>query len=270
MPRSILIEFRRDTAAHWTATNPVLAAGEPGWETDTGNLKIGDGSTAWAGLAYFGAGTISRITAAGGTLTVTNPTGPTANVDMPTTGVTPGAYGDGSHVPQVTVDAEGRVTALTTTGVTGGTGTIGYEIGYDQITSTVNVTSTNEAAGTAIISCAAHTFDGGPVLCEVFAPAAKSPAVAGPGTNFMIVSLFEGATQIGRLWDLATNLTAPAGNQFSILSPMDGKLRFTPSAASHTYTVTAFVNSTTGTPQIVAGAGGTGAYAAAYCRFTKV
>lgn len=55
MPRKTLIEFRRDTAANFTATNPVLAAGEPGFETDTGKLKIGDGSTVWASLAYINA-----------------------------------------------------------------------------------------------------------------------------------------------------------------------------------------------------------------------
>lgn len=47
-----LIEIRRDTAANWTSVNPVLASGEMGYETDTRNLKIGDGSTTWASLAY--------------------------------------------------------------------------------------------------------------------------------------------------------------------------------------------------------------------------
>lgn len=46
------IQYRRDTAANWTAANPVLAAGEPGWETDTKKRKVGDGTTAWTGLAY--------------------------------------------------------------------------------------------------------------------------------------------------------------------------------------------------------------------------
>ena len=45
------IQIRRDTAANWTANNPVLAEGEFGFETDTNVLKIGDGTTDWAGLA---------------------------------------------------------------------------------------------------------------------------------------------------------------------------------------------------------------------------
>lgn len=47
------IQARRGTAATWTSTNPTLAAGETGYETDTGRFKIGTGSTAWASLAYF-------------------------------------------------------------------------------------------------------------------------------------------------------------------------------------------------------------------------
>jgi len=46
------IQMRRDTAANWTSTNPTLAAGEWGFETDTGLTKIGNGSTAWTSLAY--------------------------------------------------------------------------------------------------------------------------------------------------------------------------------------------------------------------------
>lgn len=49
---SVKIQFRRDTAASWTAANPVLAQGEFGYETDTLKYKLGNGSTAWNSLAY--------------------------------------------------------------------------------------------------------------------------------------------------------------------------------------------------------------------------
>lgn len=52
MARKALIQTRRDTAANWTSVNPVLAAGEPGLETDTGKVKYGDGTTAWTSLGY--------------------------------------------------------------------------------------------------------------------------------------------------------------------------------------------------------------------------
>ena len=50
------IQYRRDTASNWTSEDPVLASGEPGYETDTGKEKVGDGSTAWTSLAYAGGG----------------------------------------------------------------------------------------------------------------------------------------------------------------------------------------------------------------------
>jgi hypothetical protein len=48
------IKVRRGTASLWTSTNPVLADGELGLETDTGSIKFGNGSTNWLGLPYFG------------------------------------------------------------------------------------------------------------------------------------------------------------------------------------------------------------------------
>ena len=46
---------RRDTAATWTANDPILYAGQIGYETDTQKMKVGDGSTAWSGLSYVSA-----------------------------------------------------------------------------------------------------------------------------------------------------------------------------------------------------------------------
>lgn len=47
-----IIQMKRGAAAAWTSGNPTLAAGEWGFETDTGKVKIGDGATAWTSLAY--------------------------------------------------------------------------------------------------------------------------------------------------------------------------------------------------------------------------
>lgn len=46
------VSWRRGTRAQWTLTNPVLAAGEPGYETDTRRVKVGDGRHPWADLTY--------------------------------------------------------------------------------------------------------------------------------------------------------------------------------------------------------------------------
>ena len=72
------IQIRRGTASQWTSANPVLAAGEQGFETDTNKLKIGNGSSAWNSLSYVATGstgTVTSITAgtglSGGTITST-------------------------------------------------------------------------------------------------------------------------------------------------------------------------------------------------------
>lgn len=80
------IQIRRGTASQWTSTNPTLAAGEQGFETDTGKFKIGNGSTAWTSLAYAaGTGTVTSITAgtglSGGTITTSG----TIAIDTATT-----------------------------------------------------------------------------------------------------------------------------------------------------------------------------------------
>lgn len=47
------IQQRRDSASNWTSSNPVLAAGEIGIETDTKKIKVGDGASTWAALEYY-------------------------------------------------------------------------------------------------------------------------------------------------------------------------------------------------------------------------
>lgn len=52
MPRVDYIQMRRGTAAAWGITNPVLGAGEPGFESDTFKMKVGNGTLAWNDLPY--------------------------------------------------------------------------------------------------------------------------------------------------------------------------------------------------------------------------
>jgi hypothetical protein len=47
-----IIQIRRGLASQWTSTNPVLADGELGFETDTKKGKLGNGVTAWNSLTY--------------------------------------------------------------------------------------------------------------------------------------------------------------------------------------------------------------------------
>lgn len=49
---AIRIQLRRDSASNWASANPVLALGEPGYDTTGGKLKVGDGVTVWNDLPY--------------------------------------------------------------------------------------------------------------------------------------------------------------------------------------------------------------------------
>jgi hypothetical protein len=70
---AIRIQLRRDTAANWASSNPVLRAGEVGIETDTLKFKIGNGSAAWNSItAYANVVPSDLNTTLGGYLEVTD------------------------------------------------------------------------------------------------------------------------------------------------------------------------------------------------------
>ncbi len=48
----VTFDHVRNTAAGFTAANPVLGYGVTGLETDTGRSKVGDGVAAWTALPY--------------------------------------------------------------------------------------------------------------------------------------------------------------------------------------------------------------------------
>ena len=93
-PSNIKFQLRRAISSNWTSTNPILQAGEPGFESDTYKLKIGDGITTWNLLPYIygqvqigdtgptGPQGITGPTGSNGTngsQGVTGPTGPTGS-----------------------------------------------------------------------------------------------------------------------------------------------------------------------------------------------
>jgi hypothetical protein len=137
----------------------------------------------------------------------------------------------------------------------------GFQWGYDQTTSTVNVVSTTEATPTTIFTCAAHTFDGAPVWVEMGGALRTASSAGGQ----IVAMLFESTTEIIRL---ASSQPQSASQQMTT-SLVFGAM-FTPTAGSHTYILAAFVAGTTGTPFIAGGPGGAAANPPTYLRFTKV
>jgi hypothetical protein len=82
---AVQIQHRRDTAANWASSNPVLAVGEMGIETDTKYFKIGDGAAIWTNLPYGGMAATSPIIGTGintssTTFNIVNTTATTINL----------------------------------------------------------------------------------------------------------------------------------------------------------------------------------------------
>jgi hypothetical protein len=50
---AIRIQLRRDTAANWVSSNPVLRQGEIGIETDTLQMKLGNGTSTWTQITSY-------------------------------------------------------------------------------------------------------------------------------------------------------------------------------------------------------------------------
>ena len=72
------IKLRRDTAANWLSSNPVMALGEPGYDTTNNKLKIGDSTSTWTQLTF--------LTDAAGVDGTYSPTTPADWIGSPTVG----------------------------------------------------------------------------------------------------------------------------------------------------------------------------------------
>ena len=119
-----MFKFRRGSADEWTAVNPLLLPGEPGFEMDTNKFKIGDGQLFWNDLPYLTSDVdlaavqdlidASSITGPAGPRGLTGPAGPTG-----ATGPTGPTGATGPTGPQGSQGVQGP------SGSTGATGAAG-------------------------------------------------------------------------------------------------------------------------------------------------
>lgn len=228
-----------------------IAAAPYGPDGSSGFVPVGDGSGAWVYKKITNAEIDAAAAIAYAQLVLT---GSVVNADI--------AVAAAIALSKIADPGTGKVLGSDGAGHATSVNPPGYEFGYDQIVSPVVTASTTEASGTTVISCAAHTFDGSPVIALFFAPYIDSGTSSG---NTMRVCLFESTTEIGRLCEV-NNTSA-----FNQRAPGVGAIRFTPTAGVHTYTVTCYSGTAnSGTPGVGAGSGGTGAYVPAFIRFIKV
>lgn len=236
MARQSLLEFRRDTAANWTSANPVLAAGEPGWESDTNKLKIGDGSTAWNSLGYFSAAGsgVTSVDGISGAVVLHAGTNVTITDNSPSAG-------------DITIAASG-----------GGGGVTEYDYVEKTSNTTITATTDGNSNGTAIIDGNAVTYDGSTrILIEFWAIALE---INEPNVGH--INLYDGTTDLGRL--ILFGIGAGTGTTDSTGY---GARFLTPSAGSHTYHIRGWKSG--GTFTVGGGAGGASTLMPTWYRITK-
>lgn len=135
----------------------------------------------------------------------------------------------------------------------------GLELDYVQFTSDAVCSATTEAGATTIVTANAITFDGATaVLIEFFA---VTHTISAASLNAFMV-LYDGAASIGQMWQGKEATAQAAGSVY-------GAHRFTPSAASHTYSIRGYV-SAAGDITVYAGAGGLGVRMPGYIRISRV
>lgn len=124
---------------------------------------------------------------------------------------------------------------------------------HDQFTADVAITGTTEAGATVVKQSSSFTPDGAtPVLVDFFCQRAL---VTAPST-FMRFVLLRDAVVLGNFGVLVSN---------AMTTPVRLTFRETPTAAAHTYTVKAYVDST-GAGTVGAGVGGSGAAVPGFIR----
>lgn len=140
----------------------------------------------------------------------------------------------------------------------------GYEFDYVEKTSNTTISATTEGTANTILTANAVTYDGSQIVeIEFWAPSVQTPTGS---ESIILIGLWVDGS-IGGYFGAPVRVNSATGNG-NVYGAFSGKVRLTPSNASHTYSVRAYVTAGTGT--VLGGAGGTGAYYPCFLRQTKV
>lgn len=137
----------------------------------------------------------------------------------------------------------------------------GKQLDYVEKTTNSSITATTEGTADTIVTGASVAYDGATEILVEFQAYSARPDSGAAGRNLDII-LTDGGTSLGIIAELTT--PAAAAMQF----PLRAARKLTPSAASHTYDIRAFVN--VGTGIVYSGAGGAGAGMPMFMRITRV
>lgn len=225
MPVQTRIQSRRDTAANWTSTNPVLSAGEFGYETDTTKLKVGNGSSAWTALGYISASqTTANVSSGlvyitGGTFSITNAA--PLNLDN----VFTSTYDNYLLTTQNVTSAVGTTSVILQWRVGGATTTSGYFTAYAGFTSAGATYNASNNGGSVGIDVA---------LAEVAAGSGSS------AVQIMTPKTTGAAAAYGQLWAQGAGyyVTRQGGGSTTAGTDFDGfTLRASASTITGSYTL---------------------------------
>lgn len=134
----------------------------------------------------------------------------------------------------------------------------GVELDYTELTSSDTATATTEGGADVIITGGAVTYDGSTEIMVEFFAGEITHSASDQTVTFV---LYDNGSSIGMLGRIGCADLIGNGPSAHFLR------KLTPSAASHTYSVRAFVASGTGT--VVAGAGGSGNRMPAFLRIMR-
>ena len=126
-------------------------------------------------------------------------------------------------------------------------------LGYTEITSNKNVTSTSYTAGTSVVVAPAITFDGATAIDITF-----YSLLVDRGTTYTRLMTYDGSTAMNEMWRTTSSV-----------SPAASIVRLTPTAASHTYGIYGYVDAGTGIVYAGAIGGGGNQNPPAYIKISR-